>query len=133
MSAAERAASMSPEDLIAVIERGLKADEDLARWASESVGDGRWQQRNVRIVTVADDNREVADYAIAECIDHIARHDPSRVLADVESKREILAEHSRPKPLTWAPDDPSCPTCDEPWPCWMVRILARPYLAQETT
>lgn len=134
MSAAERAASMSPEELIAVIERGLAADEDAAKaWLPFGNPD---------------------DAARA----HIARHDPGRVLADVESKREILALHpyttqrrsvgegrlatmygrnweKRLKNL----DTPYCETChvedgviDGGGPCDTLIALARPYLTQET-
>lgn len=58
---------------------------------------------------------------LGSIIEHIALHDPSRVLADIESKREILKRHD--------PVDP----CDEhdasfkTIPCETVRLLAAPF------
>jgi hypothetical protein len=62
---------------------------------------------------------------------HVARHDPKRVLAEVEAKRRILARHT---------GDHTCPAPPEPWhwyeggervegvyPCGDVRDLALPY------
>lgn len=80
-------------DLVAFLRARLDEDEAAAQWAIEQVGDGHWQQRHVRIVTMDDRDREVADYAIVECIDHIVRHDPARVLADVEAKRRIVEDY----------------------------------------
>lgn len=75
--------------------------------------------------------------------DHVARHDPARVLREVEAKRRILDEHQ--------PEDGSCSRCGrdsreenpgahlrgEPemvdvwrpaiWPCRTTRLLAMPY------
>lgn len=75
---------------------------------------------------------------------HIARHDPASVLAEVESKRAILAEH----PVMSGYDDRVreiliCGTCSAtetdqaghewrigtPYPCTTVRLLALPYAA----
>lgn len=64
---------------------------------------------------------------------HIARHDPSRVLAEVEAKRAILAEHSNLNaeldPEHWA-----CARCQDrhrhdamTWPCATLRALAAVY------
>jgi hypothetical protein len=69
---------------------------------------------------------------------HIARHDPARVLADIEVKRSILDEHHQ--------DGTGCAVCADPeeydensegeaewirsakwWPCRTVRLLALPY------
>lgn len=103
---------MSPEELIAVIERGLAADEAAAKaWLPFGNPD---------------------DAARA----HIARHDPGRVLADVESKRAILAEHGIEHPGT---DYQYCRVCHDYTrhdaaraPCRTLQALARPYLTQET-
>ena len=68
-----------------------------------------------------------------EAGDHIARHNPARVLAECEAKRSIVAEHTRPG---WTV---TCPRClgDQPelasgtaWraaPCPTLRALALPY------
>lgn len=97
---------MSPDELIAVIERGLTSDEAAAR-AWLPFGNPDETARN-----------------------HIARHDPSRVLADVESKREILAEY---KSLTEDYDETSA--TERAYMTSIVgflRALARPYLDQES-
>ena len=50
---------------------------------------------------------------------HIIRHDPARVLRDVEAKREILERHERRS------GDRQCQSC---WPMRCdVYIMARPY------
>lgn len=132
MSAAERAASMSPEELVAVVERGLRADESAARAASP----GPWSIRKTpyamddELGIFSDDSEIVGsgyegggvwDRPTAE---HIARHDPSRVLADVQAKRDLLAAAQELLHEHEAGPDP------------MARIaleaLARPYLDQET-
>jgi hypothetical protein len=77
-------------DLVAFLRGQFDAEESDALEAIEKVGDGHWQQRNVRIVTAADRDQEVADYAIYECIHHIIRHDPARVLAEIAAKRALI-------------------------------------------
>jgi hypothetical protein len=68
---------------------------------------------------------------------HIARHDPARVLREVEAKRTILAEHDPCYP-TYYPTPSGQPTCGvchsggfdwdpERWPCATVRALAVVY------
>lgn len=105
------------DELIAFLNARLDDEEAVAREAIEEVGDGHWKQRNCRIVTVADDHREVADYGIVECIEHIVRHDPARVLADVAAKRQILAQVASD-----LADDAGDHTAQ-----WMLRQLAAPY------
>lgn len=71
----------------------------------------------------------IGGQALAE---HIARHDPARVLADVAAKRAILADHHR------TPMDPEwCDRCDTgesldnqvsaDYPCPTLLALAQPY------
>lgn len=66
--------------------------------------------------------------------DHIARHDPARVLADCEAKRQIIAEHSAKPRRSWF----ECAVCFDPdggpgdydfmtWPCPTLRYLALPH------
>ena len=66
--------------------------------------------------------------------DHIARHDPARVLAEIAAKRQILDEH-------FNVNEGSCGTCVEgkwgypthggslpqDYPCPTLRLLALPY------
>ncbi|GAA4687922.1 DUF6221 family protein [Streptomyces youssoufiensis] len=65
---------------------------------------------------VRQDDRQVAD--------HVARHDPARVLREIDAKRRILAEHAL---NGWV-----CTTCDngeveQVFPCPTLRLLALPY------
>lgn len=118
------------DDLVRWLSEQLDADAEAAREAIERVGDGHWQQRNARIVTVADREREVADYAIHECISHIVRHDPARVLREIDAKRQLLALHE-PGEMEYVDGD-VCMACDvkggEPfYPCKTLRLLALPY------
>lgn len=54
---------------------------------------------------------------------HIARHDPSRVLAEVEAKRGILEAHGGD-----LPEQPMfCGHCEHDTPCPTLRFLAAPY------
>lgn len=171
MSAAERVASMSPDELIAVVTRGLDADEQTARAASTASatpwhltseqddfdGDALISYTVLRDADGLELSSDRDDFGEEE-LRHIARHDPSRVLADVESKREILALHpyttqrrsvgegrlaamygrnweKRLKNL----DTPYCETChvedgviDGGGPCDTLIALARPYLTQNS-
>ncbi len=70
-------------------------------------------------------------------VQHVARHDPARVLADVAAKRRIVELHVAVAPGTV--DDPWCAVCadwpnadyDGPgtvdWPCPTQRLLALPF------
>ena len=72
---------------------------------------------------------------------HIARHDPSRVLREIDAKRQILRQHAPQQ----GDDGPECSTCvytgTDPdsggnrfryrmhaeWPCLTVILLAMPH------
>jgi|HubBroStandDraft_4_1064222.scaffolds.fasta_scaffold586039_2 hypothetical protein len=71
--------------------------------------------------------------------EHIARHDPARVLREVDAKRKILAEHCDTVGSVWIPghghDNKFCARCvdsdrdgdyyaEEPGPCLTLRALA---------
>jgi hypothetical protein len=87
----------------------------------------------------ADDQQAMADAA------HIARHDPARVLAEVDAKRRIMAIHTVPleafagSVIPGDPDDRRCVGCgfgstEEPMvedidDCPVLRALALPYRA----
>lgn len=66
--------------------------------------------------------------------DHIARHDPARVIREVRAKRALLTHH-RPVSVDglhpWCRicvhTDPEVGTHHEPWPCPTVRVFAAPY------
>ena len=72
---------------------------------------------------------------------HIARHDPARVLRQVDAQRRIVDEHTPEQgvpyeggdendPSTWVP---CCSNCqvgvvhEGDWPCLHLRLLALPY------
>lgn len=68
--------------------------------------------------------------------EHIARHDPARVLREVAAKRAILAEHKHAPATERSTDDFGCEICAYDrgdcvlygwgW-CKTVRLLAAPY------
>lgn len=62
-------------------------------------------------------------------LDHIARHDPARVLAEVAAKRAIVAQHAGthecPSPNDWALGKNTDYVTEEE--CWTLRNLAAPY------
>ena len=127
-------------DLIAFLNARIEEDEQAARaatpgpWAAldggvMSIDDESWP------VTSTETDRERGDRV------HIARHDPARVLADVETKRRIIEEH-----LPWSgkqnDDGVYCSTCvgypidsrghiGVTWPCPTLRLLALPYAGHE--
>lgn len=65
--------------------------------------------------------------------EHIARHDPARVLRDVEAKRAILRAHWRdndgagPVCYTCGDADPNTGKREGEWPCETLRLLALPF------
>jgi len=62
-----------------------------------------------------------------EKLRHIARHDPVRVLAEVEAKRRIVDEHAGYDPKTWRTGDAAYDCTYSTWPCFTMRWLALPY------
>lgn len=150
MSAPDPTASMSPDELIAVIERGLDDDEQTAcgagnrRWLVEDNMISLWPERE-------DDG--FMSWPTRADARHAYRHDPSRVLADVESKRAQMAELESLPHYAWeGRGEYGCPkfTDAETWAEVMgdaeqvctcgrdahvariLRALARPYLDQES-
>lgn len=62
-------------------------------------------------------------------------YDPAVVLADIESKRKILAEHQPDgEHLPYEDGTPACGRCGDygmvEWPCLTVRLLAAPFSAE---
>jgi hypothetical protein len=70
---------MTQDELIAVIEQGLEADERAARAASPNP----WKDPDEL------DGAEALLFTREDAY-HIYRHDPARVLADVQAKREVV-------------------------------------------
>jgi hypothetical protein len=114
-------------DLIAFLRAQLDEDERAARDA----GGRNWGREAYGCVVDAADNGLIVygeGTPSREQADHIARHDPVRVLADVSAKRQILNEHRV--------IDGRCHVCTAIHdgharrfraPCPTLRLLALPY------
>ncbi|PBC71564.1 hypothetical protein BX265_6174 [Streptomyces sp. TLI_235] len=120
------------DDLVAFLNARL---DDTARKAQAATRDGaaRWHtepDREYDGYAVADEHGEPVVYnegspTIAQAA-HIAEHDPELVLAEVDAKRRIIAEH----PWRQEPDWPSgrqCTQCATEHPCQTLRLLTLPY------
>lgn len=106
--------------LVQFLTARLDEDERIARTA----GDTGWEP------TQLDDPDAVLVLNAQKGIwSHIYRHDPARVLRDVEAKRRIIDEHEQAgsdlyvgEPMPW------CVTCSSGgWPCPTLRLLALSY------
>ncbi|MGI5171892.1 DUF6221 family protein [Spirillospora sp. CA-253888] len=126
-------------DLVAFLLARLDEDEQAARDAGGDrwhIGDAVDPTKPCNVHTFPD-VRGVAQECGWLHAEHIARHAPERVLAEVEAKRRIIAEHSlRPAEelLTGAPEF-GCETCHDHseygirprgW-CETLRLLSLPY------
>lgn len=125
----------------------LDEDEAMARAASP----GPWHPNAERDEVLAVDDITVADgFALSSpqtraTTEHIARHDPARVLADIAAKRAIVVMHPsvrlRDQPGSGhtsdavvcaydsGPDDVS--DASTAYPCITLRMLAQPYAEHE--
>jgi hypothetical protein len=94
----------------------------------------RAEYQNVRRT---DGFRRVAEatQASAEVAEHIARHDPARVLAEVAAKRAVVELHGAVEPGKWR-TVAACAQCGDArtyesymveWPCPTLRALAQVY------
>jgi hypothetical protein len=118
------------EALVAFAKARLDEDEAAAReshyegqrWLTEEEGVYRWP--GDELVHMADRKADAR---------HIARHDPARVLREVEAKRAILAEHPQVRcgGRTTRRDDVGCQNCHDddgaqwyPGYCATVRAFA---------
>jgi hypothetical protein len=98
----------------------LDEDEAAARAAADT-GDGRWTRDDPPWSTPGRINDGSRDRVIvynegapdADEAAHIARHDPARVLAEVEAKRRVLARH-RIEPGRWGHACVGCGTAGDP-------------------
>ncbi|MER6393626.1 DUF6221 family protein [Streptomyces sp. NPDC001523] len=113
------------EALVTYLKARLDDEADLAR-RCDGDGCGRWSAHGN---TVEFCEVEISGFhpAIAQ---HLALHDPTRVLREIEAKRRVLARHV----LSPAVGDPQPPWDDRddcqfdgaPWPCDDVLDLASP-------
>lgn len=127
------------DDLVAFLRARLDEDEQIARDATG----GPWVDEFSAVTghcVLPPDALDAREYVaktqlLAALPDarHIARHDPARVLREVEAKRQLLDRH---KPGRYG----ECVTCDVgaqscgccgwgDFPCDTVRLLALPYAA----
>ncbi|MFF5972241.1 DUF6221 family protein [Streptomyces sp. NPDC012769] len=145
-------------DLVEFLTARLDEDERVARDArpaQEDPSSGTWiaythdpgpadpQEGPVALVgAVPDDPSSTGgmDWAVCETGQgaragaisaHIARHDPARVLAEVDAKCRTLARHAL-SPAEGDPERPwdnvdDCQYDGDPWPCDDLRDLALPY------
>ncbi|CAL9502776.1 DUF6221 family protein [Streptomyces sp. enrichment culture] len=138
------------DELVEWLRTQLDEDERVAREAAHYEA-GNWTTEDGYPVSVADELPEQADTfervvvfdegsPSEEQARHIARHDPARVLREVDAKRRLLDLHQPTMnpgrdsddddPATWLP---VCSTCQVEiarpgdWPCEHLRLLALPY------
>lgn len=80
-------------DLVAFLRARLDKDEQAAQAVGcveiEAV-DHLWETKYLNLRQPDGEVRHTAEFS-AELADHIARHDPARVLAEVDAKRQIVA------------------------------------------
>lgn len=134
------------QTLVAWLAARLDEDEAAARATLTDFGrgstDAAWRADGYAVVSgaswaiVSEGNHENCEGGASSPViaQHIARHDPARVLADVAAKRRIVELHSAP--YTWDVRDVTyrytdrC-ACREVYPCPTLRALAAPYSSIE--
>lgn len=135
------------DDLVQFLRDRLAEDEQTARAATWDEWDSaHWTARPPQAsydrYTVADHLDDGVVVVTPENADadgvgqHVARHDPARVLREVEAKRRMLDEHV-PRRVKYRPNrEPGCLTCitAQEWDerageanCLTLRLLALPY------
>lgn len=149
-------------DLVEFLRARLDEDERVAREATSESGRWAWDHGlgqlcngpecpyGILLDTAAEDGShagtelmEVHGYDVKvpwEGAEHIARHDPARVLREVEAKRRIVhahgrdhecisltgsGEHSAVDGKPWELWEPA--STEDHGPCLVVRLLALPY------
>jgi hypothetical protein len=117
------------DDLVTWLRAQLDEDERVARDCPSP----DWELGIVYGSVIARTGGRIALEAPSQSIaDHIAQHDPARVLIEVEAKRRIVDLHSRStcRGHERAYSTHGVQTCDadaEDWPCETVQLLALPY------
>jgi hypothetical protein len=109
--------------LVEFLTARLDEDKTWALACSRKIGElaPPWRADHRRVFS----GHRVADTVSATVAGHIARHDPARVLAEVEAKRQVIELHGEPD------ENYCCPICQpEPgfyFPCRTLCLLALPY------
>ncbi|MFH9610440.1 DUF6221 family protein [Streptomyces sp. NPDC017448] len=129
------------DDLVQFLRARYDEDAELARQAAEVGPLATWDSSLDILLGVALKNRRRwagaggADALDGAAVAHAARHDPARVLAEVEAKQRIIECH---EPWTAANGDIICGRCGREhvdgrpgghFPCQTLRLLALPYAA----
>jgi hypothetical protein len=132
-------------ELVEWLRYRLDEDERVARAAIVGGGSGRWAEDSAWLTDMLDplpsQRRERPGWVpmiTRKDVAHIARHDPARVLAEVEAKRRIVDLHPTRNSLRWPGVEDIeveiCETCSRDGlsdeveaPCPTIRALALPY------
>jgi hypothetical protein len=118
------------DDVVAWLRAQLDNDEVIARRASTIVP-APWRHVEARSVIIDAHTRDIAKVGYVEA-QHMERHDPIRVLVEVEAKRRTLdhlAININGEPLVLVCDVAcECPGGSDT--CRLVRLLALPYADQ---
>lgn len=143
---------MSADELVAWLTAQLDTDEQTARDACHGTK-GHWRRPardpygDAGRIEGDDDEVVVYDEGSPTPLqaDHIIRHDPARVLAEVDAKRRILNLHYPVDGRVYSDESPGdfktvsvCAVCsyldreeepadEQPYPCLTVRLLALPH------
>ncbi|MGW5173085.1 DUF6221 family protein [Streptomyces sp. NPDC004082] len=126
------------DDLVKWLGQQLDKDERIAREAPH----GPWQISNAVDPTQAcevrifPDLRLIADGLNWLAAEHIASHNPARVLREIDAKRDLLTLHEPGE--TEYVDGDVCMVCEDTdvndegpfYPCKTLRVLALPYADQ---
>lgn len=114
-------------DLAAFLRARLDEDERTARHAFGGHNDDgpEWTEVSSGALSTGSELHGIGDSAITR---HMERWDPARVLADVDAKRRIIAEHPWRREPDW-PSGRQCRQCATEHPCQTLRLLALPYAA----
>jgi hypothetical protein len=135
------------DDLVAFLRNRLNEDEQVARAANVKQDDPEWYTNHIALafprayrVRSRRDNRPIAtvtDVSGDEEADatgildgqaaaaHIARHDPARVLREIESRRRLIDEHYPVDPCDVHDADMRGTACET------LRLLASPHTDHE--
>lgn len=119
-------------DLVEFLRARTDEDEASARQVASDYGD-QWTSEGDDRVRGSLEYVDVLD-GPGSPTEYIARHDPKRVLAEVEAKRRIISMHAE-SDFPHNPDDgpgdyswtARCDGCYETAPCTTLRLLASVY------
>ncbi|MFD5217476.1 DUF6221 family protein [Streptomyces tendae] len=106
-------------DLVQWLRAQLADDERIARAAHAP----NWSTDGRRGLHYGVEDEWITDALTTADADHMARHDPARVLREIDAKRQVIAEHDvYGRKLGERMD---CQSLD--FPCRTLRLLALPY------